>query len=149
MIISSWSAPSTTVTSWDASAPTPAKTSRYILATRAGVSRRPPRSGSSPIPSRIKRTPDSTFSSSKRSSSIAPQMLREHGRNQRVEGVGELDEVRKLAGARQHTRLASPVDPHSRQAESGAWLDVVEQGGCHVRVPLAVGPGQREERLPM
>src|SRR5947199_102608 len=70
MIISSKSAPSTTVTICDASAPTPAKISRYIRATREGVSRRPPRSGSSPIPSRISRTPRAILSSSKRSPSV-------------------------------------------------------------------------------
>ena len=67
MIISSKSAPSTTVTSSVGSSPTPAQISRYIRATRWGVSFSPPRSVSSPIPSRISRTPSAILSSSKRS----------------------------------------------------------------------------------
>src|SRR5215212_2388851 len=73
MIISSKSAPSTTVTNAEASAPTPAKISRYMRPTRAGVSRKPPRSGSSPIPSRINRTPCSIFAWSK--GSLMQRML--------------------------------------------------------------------------
>ena len=57
MIISSKSAPSTTVTMPVGSSPTPPAISRYMRATRAGVSLRPPRSGSSPMPSRMRRTP--------------------------------------------------------------------------------------------
>src|SRR5262249_23018704 len=41
--------------------------SSYIRATRAGVSRRPPRSGSSPTPRRIMRTPSSIAAASNRS----------------------------------------------------------------------------------
>src|SRR5918911_3392548 len=61
MIISSKSAPGTTVTSGVGSLPTPAKISSYMSATRPGVSLTPGRSGSSPMPSRISRTACSIF----------------------------------------------------------------------------------------
>src|SRR5919106_5884513 len=148
MIISSWSAPSTTVTSCDASLPTPAKISSYIRATRAGVSRSPPRSGSSPIPSRISRTPSSIFFASKpsgRSRSIRRMLPGD----QRVEGRRERREVRQLAGARQVARLAEPVDPDAGQSELRARLHVVVQRGGHVHVPLAVGHRLAEEQVPV
>src|SRR3954454_16375786 len=53
---SSWSASNTVVSSSHGSTPRPAKISAYIRATRAGVSTKPSRSGSSPMASRISRT---------------------------------------------------------------------------------------------
>src|SRR5688572_28754890 len=61
MIISSWPTSNTASTTASGSSWSPAKTSRYISATRRGVSFRPSRPRSSPIPSRIRRTPSSTF----------------------------------------------------------------------------------------
>src|SRR6266567_3129191 len=57
MMISSWSAPLTTVSSSMGSWARPPKTSSNISATRSGVSTIPGRRGSSPIPSRISRIP--------------------------------------------------------------------------------------------
>src|ERR687895_934764 len=65
MIISSWPTSKTASTTASGSSWMPENTSRYMSATRRGVSLSPCRPGSSPIPSRIRRTPSSTFWASK------------------------------------------------------------------------------------
>ena len=149
MIISSWSAPSTTVTSCDASCPIPANTSRYMRATRAGVSRRPPRSGSSPIPSRIMRTPCSIFSSSKRSSSIAVRCYPSpDGTSPSRTSARPSMLVSSPARGRSLTSSWRLIHTHGNPS-CGARLDVVEERRRHVHVMRAVGPGLPEERLPV
>src|SRR5436190_14266035 len=74
MIISSWSAPLTTVTTSWGSRSMPSKTSSYMSATRRGVSTTPGRWGSSPIPSRIRRTPCSMRSRSKAMATSAARL---------------------------------------------------------------------------
>src|SRR5207247_3557579 len=54
----------------------PSKTSAYMSATRRGVSTTPGRSGSSPIPSRIRRTPCSMRSRSKAMAVVGSRSLR-------------------------------------------------------------------------
>src|ERR671934_413990 len=142
MIISSKSAPGTTEAIGVASTSIPAKISRYMSATRRGVSFTPSRSGSSPIPSRTRRTPAWIFSSS----NGIGRLLRG---DQVLEGPRELLQVGELGGPRQLARLADAVDPHRCQAELLARRDVVEQARRHVRVPLAIGIRHLEEPLPV
>src|SRR6266508_1670018 len=144
MIISSKLAPGTMLATGVGSTPTPEKISSYISATRRGVSRTPSRSGSSPIPSRIKRTPSSTFLRS--TSFTAIPTLPGH---QPVQRVGQVSEVRELGGARKLGALTEPVDPHSRQAEFPARRDVVEQRRRDVRMVRAIHPRLLEEPIPV
>src|SRR5215218_4816757 len=65
MTISSWPSSNTACRTWVGSSRRPEVISSYMRATRPGVSRRPSRSRSSPIPSRTRRTPRSTLSGSK------------------------------------------------------------------------------------
>src|SRR6266508_2857756 len=65
MTISSWPSSKTTRSTSVGSPRSPAVISSYMRATRPGVSRRPSRSTSSPMPSRISRTPCSTLAMSK------------------------------------------------------------------------------------
>src|SRR5215213_5036614 len=65
MTISSGPSSNTASRARDGSSWRPEVISSYMRATRPGVSRRPSRSRSSPIPSRIRRTPRSTLSKSK------------------------------------------------------------------------------------
>ena len=140
MIISSWSAPSTTVTSCDASCPIPAKTSRYMRATRAGVSRRPPRSGSSPIPSRISRTPSSIFASSNRSSSIAARCYREPAR-------GRSASRQRIPESTCRSRICIRVADHDRDRLGSSGGRRRARPGSPCRCPAA-GPCDRSRRLP-
>src|SRR4029450_8845514 len=63
--ISSWPSSNTARRTWVGSSRRPEVISSYMRATRPGGSRRPARSRSSPMPSRIRRTPRSTLASSK------------------------------------------------------------------------------------
>src|SRR5436190_4923871 len=143
MIISSCSAPFTTVSTASGSPSIPPNTSRYMSATRRGVSTTPSRSGSSPIPSRIRRTPRRIFSSS---NEPTEGTLR---RDQVVQGVRQLGEVEQLGVAGEVRRLAQAVDPHGAQPHLHGRLDVVEQAGPHVGVAGAFGSRQLEEPFPV
>src|SRR5918999_2668501 len=75
MIISSWPTSNTASTTASGSWWRPPNTSRYMSATRRGVSFSPSRPGSSPIPSRISRTPASTFWGSNSAESVTLVLL--------------------------------------------------------------------------
>src|SRR6266540_3318675 len=137
MIISSKLAPGTMLATGVGSTPTPEKISSYISATRRGVSRTPSRSGSSPIPSRIRRTPSSTFLRSTSFTAI-PTLPRYES----VQRVGQVAEVRELGGERKLGALSEPIDPHGSQAEVHRDANQRQRGGEHV------GVGVRENRQP-
>src|SRR5947208_8782405 len=95
MTISSWSAPLTTVTTSLGSWPIPPKISRYISATRSGVSAIPGRSGSSPIPSRISLTPWAILAASNAGPGSTSSTREAYGRRARhsslIGGSGSAD----------------------------------------------------------
>src|SRR5437867_3214451 len=144
MIISSTPAAGTTVTRGSASPSMPARISAYMSATRRGVPFTPSRSGSSPTPAKISRTPSSILSRSMGISDFPPS-----GRDQMLEGRRQLLEVRQLGRSRKIARLAETIDPHGGEPELGTGRDVVEQARGDVHVPGAVRAGLGEEAVPV
>src|SRR4051794_10698002 len=156
MIISSKSAPSTTVTICEASTSMPAKISLYIRATRAGVSRSPPRSGSSPIPRRIIRTPSSIAAASNRSFTArcyrgAPrtrssadtgvelqvELLHRgpyrHGRGRRRRRAASFDDRRHGVGARRKRQLVGTVGAGDRLLDGAVRRRRADRPRPHAR----------------
>ena len=66
-----------------------------------------------------------------------------------IEGVRQGGQVGERRRPLHRARLTEPIDPHRRQTELRARLDVVEQRRGDVHVARALGSGAPEEGLPM